>query len=299
MKISALPPSGMAQANAPAAAAADVRQPLQAPGIRMNVNRTPGYVPGQPMPPPPDASKLSISPLSETSAAAAVEDTQPISPQMAALAKQRRALQAERQAFEREKAERAAASQSATVPIDRLKSDPLSVLMESGVTYEQLTEAILKSPQRVSPELHALKQEIDALKEGVDKRFTETASQQEQQVLAEMRREADQLAADDAFELVRATKSVPHVMQLIERTYRETGEVLDVKEAMSLVESELEKDILQRASLKKVQAKLGQFAPQSQPQQVRGMRTLTNRDTASVPLSAKARALAAFHGQLK
>jgi hypothetical protein len=151
----------------------------------------------------------------------------------------------------------------------------------------------------VSPELHALKQEIDALKKGVDTKFAETATQQEQQVLAEMQREATQLAADDAFELVRATASIPDVMQLIEKTYRQTGEVLDVREAMSLVENELEKDILKRASLKKVQAKLGQSAPQSQPQQQRGMRTLTNRDTASVPLSAKARALAAFHGQLK
>jgi hypothetical protein len=142
-----------------------------------------------------------------------------------------------------------------------------------------------------------LKEEIEALKKGVDQRFVDQNTQAEQQVLAEMKREANQLLRDDNFEFIRETRSVPTVMDLIEKTYRKTGEVLDVSEAMRLVEDELFKDAQKLASLKKMQL---QQVQQPQPQQRQyGMRTLTNRHTSSVPLSAKERALAAFNGTLK
>lgn len=256
--------------------------------VRMNTNATPGRVDDAPLP------------ISDTGDPAQVanEETQPLSPQFAALAKQKRALQVkEREIAAREKALSAAPTQGAGVDIARLKSDPLGVLLEAGVTYEQLTEAVLANNNGVTPEIQALKAKIKALEEGVDKKLTDRDTQQEQQALAEMRREALQLITHgDAFELVRETQSVPTVMSLIERTYRKTGEVLDVREALRLVENELLKDSLKLAQLQKVQ---GQLAPRpAQPQQ-RPMRTLTNRDTASVPMSAKARAIAAFQGTLK
>lgn len=224
----------------------------------------------------------------------ALEVTKPLSPQYAALAKQRRALQQEREAFEKDKA----SAQVNRVELTKIKSDPLSVLAEAGVTYDDLTNAILAS--QGNSEVAKMKAEIKALKEGVDKQFTERDVQAEQQVLAQMKREAEELARDDTYELVRETRSIPDVMKLIERTYRETGEVLDVGEAMSLVEEELTKEAYKLATLKKVQSKL---APPSAPipqQRTLGMRTLTNRDTASpTGMSAKQRALAAFAGTLK
>jgi hypothetical protein len=116
-----------------------------------------------------------------------------------------------------------------------------------------------------------------------------------------MRKEAQTLVAEgEDYELVRETRSIPQVMTLIERTYRETGEVLEVSEALKLVEDELYKDSLKLAALKKVQSGLAPAQPAPQPMQPqRQMRTLTNRDTASVPMSRKARALAAFQGTLK
>ncbi len=259
--------------------------------LRMNTNATPGRVDGQ---------ELSI-PDAVDPAKAVDEATQPLSPQFAALAKQRRALQVkEREIADREKAltERSP-TQGDAVDRARLKADPLGVLLEAGVTYEQLTEAVLANNSGATPEIQALKAQLKALEEGVDKKLTDRDSQQEQQALAEMRKEALQLVAEgDDFELVRETKSVPDVLKLIEQTYRKTGEVLDVREALRLVEEELVKDIMPLANLSKVQ---GQLAPRpAQPQQQqRQIRTLTNRDTASVPMSAKARALAAFNGTLK
>lgn len=258
----------------------------------MTTNATPGTVP---------AETLAIPDTGDT-AEATVEATQPLSPQFAALAKQRRALQVkERELADREKAlSTQPSNQGGGVDLARLKSEPLSVLLENGVTYDQLTEAILANQNGNGPELQALKAEIAALKEGVDKKFTDKTTAEEQQVLSEMRKEATRLAAEgDTFELVRETGSIPQVMTLIERTYRETGEVLDVNEAMQLVEDELITESLKLAALKKVQGRLKPEAPQAPPPQQRQMRTLTNRDTAVQPLSRKERALLAFTGQLK
>jgi hypothetical protein len=227
-----------------------------------------------------------------------VEATKPLDPQAAEFAKRRRALQIK----EKELADRERALQDTSVkadPVDfkaQLKSDPLRVLQEAGVTYDQLTQAILDS--QGNSEVRALKAEIEALKEGVNKNFTDRDTLQEQQVLAEMRKEAVLLSkTGEDFELVRETNSIPDVMKLIERTYRENGEVLDVREALQLYEDELVKDSLKLAGTNKLKSRL---APSPVPQKSQGqMRTLTNKDTASNVMSAKARAIAAFNGTLR
>lgn len=244
--------------------------------------------------------ELIISDNKEDETKPVIEATEPISPQFAALAKQRRALQQERRAFlEEKKAHEAASQGSDAVPLSRLKSEPLRVLLESGVTYEQLTEAILAN--QANPEINALKTEFNTLKEGLDNKLKENELKAEQQVLAEMRRDAERIIySNDDFELVRETKSVPDVMRLIERTYRETGEVLEVSEALKLVEEELFKRNQKLVNTKKLQGLFNkQPEPVAQQQRPQGMRTLTNKDTASVPMSAKQRAIAAFYGTLK
>lgn len=287
MKISPLADGGIpipTTAEAPPSMSQRIRS------VRMSTNATPGRE--------DPADPLAIPHPSDPGAA---EATQPLSPQFAALAKQRRALQVkEREIADREKALSGQSTQGSGIDIARLKSDPLGVLLESGVTYEQLTEAVLAN--QGGSQVRALEAKIAALEAGVDKKLTDRDAQQEQQALAEMRREALQLIAQgDTYELVRETQSMPHVMKLIERTYRETGEVLDVREALRLVEDELVKDSLKIANLQKVQSHLAPrpaLKTDAYPPQ-RQMRTLTNRDTAQVPMSPKARALAAFNGTLK
>jgi hypothetical protein len=227
----------------------------------------------------------------------AVEATQPMSPQLALLAKQRRALQVkERELLAKQKELETRTSGKPSIEVDRLKAEPLRVLLENGVTYDQLTEAILAN--QGSSEIDALKAEINSLKTGLDQKFSDRDALAEKQVLAEMEREARQLIQQgEDFELVRETKRLPDVIQLISRTYKETGEVLDVTEALKLVEAELFKDAEKLAMLKKVQSKFMPPIPQPQ-QRSSGMRTLTNKDTASVPMGAKQRAMAAFYGTL-
>ncbi len=229
---------------------------------------------------------------------AVVEATEPLSPQFAALAKQRRALQQERRAFEDQKKAQEAASQGSDVVTKaNLKSQPLKTLLDAGVTYDQLTEEILANQD--DSKFNSIEAKIAAIEQGVDKKLLDRDAQAEQQVLAEMKREAESMiAGNDDFELVRETNSVPDVMKLIERTYRESGEVLDVSEALKLVEEELFKRNQKLIGLKKFQGLIKPSEPVAQ-QRPQGMRTLTNRDTASPPMTAKQRALAAFAGTLK
>lgn len=237
-------------------------------------------------------------------------DTKPLSPQFAALAKQRRALQTERAAFEAERKafeeQKTGITQNSNF-LEQLKSNPLQTLLEAGVTYDQLTEQILADQSGVNPQIAELKAEIKALKEGVDKSFSERESQAEAQVIAEMTREAQSLVAQgDDYEQVRSEGAIPDSIELIKTVYKEgwpeknlpAGHVMDVSDALNIIENYLLEQNLRRAQYKKVQAKLQPQPQQTAPGQ-KQMRTLTARDGVSMPLTAKQRAMAAFNGTLK
>lgn len=235
---------------------------------------------------------------------AVVEETKPLSPQFAALAKQRRALQLERAQLDKDKAAfeaQPAPTTGSDELLARLKSQPLSVLQENGISYDQLTEAILADQDGSSAKLRELESKLAAMEQSLDKKLTDRDAESKQSALNEMRREADRLAKDgDLYEMVRETRSVPKVVELIEKTFDKTGEILDVSEAMQLVEDELLIENLKLAKLKKVQGKLNP-EPSSQPAQIAQptMKTLTNRDSATLQMSRRQRALAACTGTLK
>lgn len=229
------------------------------------------------------------------------EETKPLSPQFAALARQKRALQVkERELAERE-AKLAQPPEGEYVSKADLIANPLKVF-ELGVTYDQLTEALLANQSGITPELKALQAKVDALEKGVDTKLTERDAQAKQQVLAEMTREANQLVAQgEDYALVREKGYIPKVIQLIDKTYEETGEILDVSYALNLVEEQLLQDEVKIANLEKVRSKItpAQVEPQQPQKQIPQMRTLTNRDSAAPALDRRSRAMLAFHGQLK
>ena len=235
------------------------------------------------------------------------EETKPISPQIAAIAKKQRALaEKEREIEARERA----LAQDPNTKTDqelrsRLKSNPLSVLQEEGVTYDQLTEAILSQQNEQSPAVQKLQAELEALRQGLENQNKLQAERDEAakaQVLSQMERDAAKMIANnDEFEMVRETNSLKDVIRLIDQTFTKTGEVLDVDEALKLVEDQLLEDSLKVAKYKKVQSRLVPTETQQQTKQntnpVRTMRTLTSRDGASRPSSARERAIAAFYGR--
>lgn len=236
------------------------------------------------------------------------EETKPIDPQVAAFAKARRALQVkERELAQREEALKTQPPAGTDDVMAKLKANPLSVLQEAGVTYDQLTEAILNNPSSSNQEYQSLKAEIQALKEELTGQLSTRDQQAEQQVLTEMTRETVALTAQgEQYEAIREAKAQKDVVELIHRTWKKTGEVMDVETAAQLVENQLIEDALPFARIKKVQSRL---TPQQEEQvqkiletpkpNTKVMRTLTNRDNASPNMGRRARAIAVMNGTLK
>lgn len=237
------------------------------------------------------------------------EVQKPLSPQFAALAKQKRALQVkESEIRQREEALKAreadGTSGGRSSFITEVKSNPLAILREAGVSYDELTEAVLADQSGVTPEiqslLHKQQEKIEALENQLNKGFTERDEFAVRQTLHEIKKETSRLInSGDDFELIRDMGAVDDVVSLIHENYKRTGEVMDTDEACKLIENELMLEGEKIIKAKKLQAK---FAPQTQTQPAvmpRQMRTLTARDNASMPAGRRERALAAFYGTLK
>lgn len=239
------------------------------------------------------------------------DDNKPLSPQFAALAKGKRALELAQKEFTAQKAayeaEKATQSTDFVSKAD-IKSNALKVLLDNGVTYDQLTEQILASNQETA-DLSALKAELKALKEGFEsqnKSVSDKEAATEAQVKADIRRNVDRLIAQgDDYEMVREAGYAPKVVDLIDRVWKKEGVLLDEAEAASTIEKELLEESLKFARLSKVQKQLNPVPTPKAPVQTdrpgtKIMRTLTNRDGASsVSMSRKERAIAAMEGRLK
>ena len=247
----------------------------------------------------------SANPDPSNQAEAVTEAIKPLSPQFAELAKQRRALQVKEKALaEREAKLTASPMTDDMVSKADLKANPLKIF-ESGVTYDELTQALLAEQSGANPEIQKLRQEIKALKEGVDQTLTSRETQAEEAALTEMLYEAEALAKEgETYEMVRERNAYDQVLRLIHDTYKKTGRVLGVSDAMSTIETKLLEESLKLASIGKVKSKLVPSQEMAPPQealrpQEKLMRTLTARDGASVALDRKTRAIQAFHGALK
>jgi hypothetical protein len=271
------------------------------PRIKMNVTREADPNSEGPL---PVTAESSISDTNEQTNVVP-EATEPLSPQLAALAKQRRAVQVketeiakrEQALLEREKAQTGPTRSELEA---KLKSHALSTLQELGITYDQLTQEILNAQQGITPEISALQAEVKALREGFDEKLTTRDAAAEKAVLGEMKRNVDSLSfSGDDFELIRETKSQQAVVDRIHEKWKETGEVIDELDMMQTIENELAEEMSKLARLKKIQGKLSPIETPLQQQQPQGMRTLTNKDQAAPTMSRRARAIAAANGTLK
>lgn len=238
------------------------------------------------------------------------EETKPLSPQFAALARQKRALQVkEREIAQREEALETQPGPNMDEYVSKadLLAKPLEVLLGNGVTYDRLTEDILNQ-QSAPIDPQKLRAEIkEDLKKELLGEFGTRDQQAEAQVLADIKRDAIQITSQgEEFEAIREARAQNTVVDLIHRTWKQTGEILDTVEAAQLVENQLIEEALPFAKLKKIQGRLTpaqevQVAQTPTPQKpgTKIMRTLTNRDNASPIMDRRTRAIAAMENRLK
>lgn len=277
------------------------KEPASTNAIKMNVNKTPEQSAAPQETPPIVETKTTATQenaISDTDVQTkpAPEAIQQVSPQVAALAKHKRALDArESKLEEREKALESKGQSSRADLEQKVKSgQALSVLQDLGITYDQLTKELLGQP--VSPDFNQLKEEII---KSVDEKLAGKDVAQEAAVFDHMKRNVDKLSATEDYPFIKAWKSQDKVMELIKRSWSENGEILDEEEAMGLIEAELKEDAKVYAKLLKEPEPTTQAAGEPPPKQTQmsGIKTLTNKDSARPGSNRRQRALAAFLGQ--
>jgi len=252
-----------------------------------------------------------------------------LSRQFAQLARQEKALRAkaQQQAQEFKAREEALKAREAalTTPVkqdltnyiskDKFKSDPLGVLAEAGLSYDEITQQLLtQQPRDPRTEAHIarLEAKLAALEEAnttSQKTYAEQQQAQYQAAVKQIQMDAKKLVSTDPnFETIKATGSVKDVVELITQTYDKDGVLLSVEEAAQQVEDYLVEEamkITQIDKIKKRMAASNASKPKSEvktpatPGQTQPMKTLTNATSSQRQLSAKERAILAFKGQLK
>lgn len=270
--------------------------------------------------------------IESSSSEEVVEETkasnEPLSSQYAVLARKEKALRLRDQQLKQKEAALKAQEDALKTPSEPkfdsskyiskedLMRDPIRLLLESGLTYDQLTEAAMNGPRQediaLTSELKMLRDEIKALKgeqENTKKSFEEQQITQRKQAERQITNDVKRLVSNDAnFETIRETDSVSDVVELITRTFDEDGILLTVEEAAQQVEDYLVEEALKISRINKIQQRLQPKVPNAptavaqkttaRPEQSQ-MKTLTNAVSTARPLSAKERAIAAFEGKLK
>lgn len=271
----------------------------------------------------------------ETQEAAPAEETKPVeeplSAQHLALIRREKALRAQAQKQEqafaaREQAlkqQEAALAQNKPdltkyVPKDQIKQNALQVLADAGVSYEELTQQILNQgavDPRQEARASALEAKIAALEQAAEEAKKSQATAQDEQYKTAIRQiESDvkkMVFTGEEFEMIKVTNSVKDVVELIEATWKEKGEILTNEEAAQQVEDYLLEEASKLASTNKMKKRLAPAASKQVPvslvqtpgattkQAIPTMKTLTNTNSSSRQMSARERALLAFKGDLK
>lgn len=284
----------------------------------------------------PPTQELSTEQPVETNVEESTAETKPkedpaLSRQFAQLARQERALRAkaqqQEQSFKARLAELEAREAKLTaqpqfdpkeyIPKSRITQDALSVLEESGVSWDQLTQdAINRQP--TDPRMQRMVQEqaekiakLEAAIEQGNKNAVDRDQAGRQAAIKQISTDAKNLIKSDpvAYEAIAKTGTVKEVVDLITKTFDRDGILLSVEEAAEEVENYLvEENYKMSTSINKIKQRMAaanasqstsDVKTQATNKQQQTMKTLTNATASSRQLSAKERAILAFKGELK
>lgn len=210
-------------------------------------------------------------------------------PQLAELAQK---AKIEREAQRKWETEKAAweAEKSKYIALDDLKKDPLKFMEQSGVTYDQLTQAAIATVDPVQSELKALRAklaEYDNKFTAIDEGAVKASEAQRVSAAKQIAYEAGKLSDSPELEVYKAFGQEGHdlVSKKIFDYYDETGNLLDVVEAVKAVNAELTEELKTRFGSLSLFKQLTETkvetpkTPTTQAQVTTQARTLTNSMT--------------------
>lgn len=233
----------------------------------------------------------------------------PLDPKFEALAKKEAAFRIKERDFHaREAALKDREAKTGTEVISKadLLNNPLEILNSLGVTYDDLVQQAVNMPD---PATREIKNELKTIREAQAKLADDaqkSAQSQYEAAVKQIRYDvADLIDADPQFETIKNTESSEDVVELITKTFNETGKLLTVDSAAKLVEDELFAEALRISNLGKVQAhnkpkltpEVVNQAKQQGSNMQQQMTTLTNNMSSSRPLSPRERAIKRFKGE--
>jgi hypothetical protein len=199
-----------------------------------------------------------------------------LSPKFAALARQEKAIRAERARLKAEKDElerQKSAQLNGYIPKDKLKADPLAAFEEAGLSYDDIAKRLIEAPQsEVDPTIRTLQAkiaELEANQQSLTKKAEETQTTAYKQALDTIRNKVSGLVEKNPeFEMIKALGQTEAVVALIEETFKAEGYVMTEEEAAKEVEEHLAEEALKMARLEKIQKRLAPAIPeQEKPQQ--------------------------------
>lgn len=191
----------------------------------------------------------------------------------------------------------------------RFTKEPLAVMNEAGITYDQLTQHILASGNQTDPNIVKLQAELTQIKKLQEEQLEATKNEQKNaydRAVKQITVDVDKLVRDNPeFELTSQMNTQAAVVKLIETTFNEEGYLMSTEDAAKEVENWLEEQLLLGVKSKKIQGKITPVSQEvSQPATVtpKPVTTITNQvvQASTKPLTAnerRARAIAAFNGQ--
>lgn len=206
---------------------------------------------------------------------------------------------------------------SSYISREDLKKNPFKTLQELGITYDQVTQEALNAPSAETIQLMnriaELEAKISKQAEAVESTKKTWEQQQEEsykQALNQLKHQVTKLVTgNDDFEMINVTGSTSDVVELIERTFKEEGYVMDVTEAAKEIEEYLAEEALKLAKAKKVYGKLNPPSPEKKvespsqkstvqdTQKQPATKTLTNAMSTTRKLTARERAILAAKGE--
>lgn len=184
---------------------------------------------------------------------------------------------------------------------NRLQTEPLKVMEESGLTFDELTKMILENDGAPTPDMQIkhLREELDgkyskeleALKQELKEKEEQSQQKQYQDTIEDYMVELGEHISDnsDRYEMIKASDAVDLVYQVVEEHYNETGKILSNDEACEHVENYLLEEAKKYLNLSKVKSLLGSEEPTEKP--VKAPRqssvTLSNADASEVPTKGR------------
>ena len=295
-------------------------QQAQAPHTQNTTNGQPDRVNGAATPSPTDQAR---SPEAiEAQRLQSVARNQAAARQVQRDRQEReRAAQADQARTAQERSAEQAELQALRGKLDRLKTDPYSVMLDAGIPADQAAALLMQQPEVASQKLTMLERSLAEANAKIEKLLngqTEQQSQSRESARVQIRHDVkNAVAADPSLEAMKAygTEAESAVVMLIEQTFDAEGYVMDTDQAIKDVEDYLVEESLKAANIGKVRAKLTpaqanaviEQAAQNQGQAPAPKTPMTTMSTRMVPPTSgrsteaerKARAIAAFQRNLK